>query len=86
MQFCIYSSYIQYCETSLQNDLLRSGLVLDRTYFVDLGFGDFEGFRWVCSLGLELQAAKMGSVLWMNLGFSKKFIILGFDPTCTKIS
>ena len=53
MQFCIYSSYIQYCETSsLQNDLLRSGLVLDQTWFVDLKFGDFGGFRWVCRLGL----------------------------------
>ena len=82
MQFCIYSSYIQYYETSsLQNDLLRSGLVLDQTWFVDLKFGDFGGFRWVCRLGLEVQAVKMGSVLWMNLGFSKKFIILGFDPT-----
>ena len=72
MQFCIYSSYIQYCETSFQNDLLRSGLVLDQTWFVDLGFGDFGGFRWVCRLGLEVLATKMGSFLWMNLGFSKK--------------
>ena len=39
---------------------------------MDLRFGDFEGLRWVCRLGLEVKAAKMGSVLWINLGFSKK--------------